>query len=121
MSDGTTVRLPRLIGAGRALDMLLTARKVTGAEALAMGLADRLVPVGQALSAALELAHDISAFPQIAMRSDRMSAIRQWNLSEMDAIALETELSVEARRKEAQAGASRFASGSGRHGGMEKN
>ena len=81
-----------------------------------MGLADRVVPTGQALATAVELAHQIAAFPQIAMRSDRMSAIRQWNLSEQDAIALETELSIEARRKEAQAGANRFASGSGRHG-----
>jgi enoyl-CoA hydratase len=121
MSDGTTVRLPRLIGAGRALDMLLTARKVTGAEALTMGLADRLVPTGQSLKVAVELAHEISAFPQIAMRSDRMSAIRQWNLSETEAIALETELSVEARRQEAQAGAGRFASGSGRHGRVGKD
>lgn len=121
MSDGTTVRLPRLVGAGRALDMLLTARKVSGAEAVAIGLADRLVPPGQALAAAIELAREIAAFPQIAMRSDRMSAIRQWNLAEHDAIALETELSVEARRQEAQAGASRFASGAGRHGAVEKD
>lgn len=120
MSDGTTVRLPRLVGAGRALDMLLTARKVTGTEAVTMGLADRVVPEGQALAAAVELAQEIAAFPQIAVRSDRMSAIRQWNLSEQEAIALETELSIEARRKEAQAGASRFASGSGRHGVVEK-
>lgn len=121
MSDGTTVRLPRLIGAGRALDMLLTARKVSGAEAVTMGLADRLVLTGQALKVAIELAHQIATFPQIAMRSDRMSAIRQWNLSEMDAIALETELSIEARNKEAQAGAGRFVSGSGRHGVVEKD
>ena len=121
MSDGTTVRLPRLIGEGRALDMLLTARKVTGAEAVTMGLADRLVPAGCALKVAVELAHQIAAFPQIAMRSDRMSAIRQWNLSESEAIALETELSVEARRNEARAGAGRFASGSGRHGRIERD
>jgi enoyl-CoA hydratase len=121
MSDGTTVRLPRLIGAGRALDMLLTARKVPGAEAVAMGLADRLVPTGQALPRAVELAHEISAFPQIAMRSDRLSAIRQWNLSEEDAIALETSLSQEARQKEARGGAHRFASGAGRHGSIEKD
>jgi enoyl-CoA hydratase len=120
MSDGTTVRLPRLVGAGRAMDMLLTARKVSGAEAVAMGLADRLVPEGQALPAALELARQIAAFPQIAMRSDRMSAIRQWNLSEKEAIALEAELSIEARRKEAQAGAGEFASGAGRHGTIGK-
>ncbi len=121
MSDGTTVRLPRLIGAGRALDMLLTARKVSGAEAVAMGLADRLVPTGQALQKAVELAREIAAFPQIALRSDRMSAIRQWNLSEQDAIALETRLSLEARQKEARLGAGRFASGAGRHGRIEKD
>lgn len=121
MSDGTTVRLPRLIGAGRALDMLLTARKVSGAEAVSIGLADRLVPTGRALATAVELAHQIAGFPQIAMRSDRMSVIRQWHLSEMEAISLETELSIEARRKEAQAGASRFASGSGRHGVVGKD
>lgn len=118
MSDGTTVRLPRLIGAGRALDMLLTARKVSATEAVAMGLADRLVPAGRALQAAIELAHEISTFPQIAMRSDRMSAHLQWGLSEREAIALETELSVEARHKEAGAGAGRFAAGSGRHGAV---
>lgn len=118
MSDGTTIRLPRLIGAGRALDMLLTARKVSGEEAKAMGLADRLVPAGGALQAAIEMAHQISSFPQIAMRSDRMSAHRQWGLSEDEAISLETDLSIEARRVEAQSGASRFASGSGRHGAV---
>ncbi|MFH0295727.1 crotonase/enoyl-CoA hydratase family protein [Bradyrhizobium sp. 31Argb] len=121
MSDGTTVRLPRLVGAGRALDMLLTARKVSGAEAVAIGLADRLVPTGEALSAAVALAHEIAAFPQIAMRSDRMSAIRQWNLSEKEALALETSLSLEARQKEARGGATRFASGAGRHGSIEKD
>ncbi len=116
MSDGTTVRLPRLIGAGRALDMLLTARPVGGAEAVAMGLADRLVANGQALSAAIALARDIAAFPQIAMRSDRLSAIRQWDLAEAEAIAQETRLAAEARRMEAREGAQRFASGAGRHG-----
>jgi enoyl-CoA hydratase len=120
MSDGTTVRLPRVVGAGRALDMLLTARKVSGAEAVAMGLVDRLVPTGQALPAAIELARQIAAFPQIAMRSDRMSTIRQWNLSEKEAIELEASLSLEARQQEAQAGANRFASGAGRHGMVGK-
>ena len=116
MSDGTTVRLPRLIGTGRALDMLLTARKIGGAEAVAIGLADRLVPDGQALTKAIELAHEIAAFPHIAMRSDRMSAIRQWDLPEAEAIALETQLAAEARRVEARSGAARFAAGAGRHG-----
>lgn len=117
MSDGTTVRLPRLIGAGRAMDMLLTARKVSGTEALAIGLADRLVPKGQALMKAIELAHEIAAFPQIAMRSDRLSAIKQWDLSLPDAFQQELELAAEARREEAQPGAERFATGDGRHGG----
>jgi enoyl-CoA hydratase len=101
--------------------MLLTARKVSGAEAVAMGLADRLVPTGQSLPAAIELARQIAAFPQIAMRSDRMSAMRQWNLSEAEAIALETSLSLQARQKEARSGAARFASGMGRHGAMEND
>src|ERR1700761_5526549 len=108
MSDGTTVRLPRLIGSGRALDMLLTARKVSGAEARAIGLADRLVADGQSLARAIELAPEIAAFPQIAMRSDRMSAIRQWDLPEQEAIAQEMRLAAEARRVEAQSGAARF-------------
>ena len=116
MSDGTTVRLPRLIGAGRALDMLLTARKVGGAEAVAIGLADRLVPDGDALTVAVGMAHAIAAFPQVAMRSDRMSAIRQWNLPEDEAITLEMNLAADARRLEARDGASRFAAGAGRHG-----
>jgi enoyl-CoA hydratase len=116
MSDGTTVRLPRLIGAGRALDMLLTARKVSGAEAVAMGLADRLVPNGAARAEAVKLAHEIAAFPQIAMRSDRLSALRQWALPETEAIALEMDLAAEARRVEARAGATRFTAGAGRHG-----
>lgn len=121
MTDGTTVRLPRLIGSGRALDMLLTARKVTGAEAVQIGLANRLVPEGQALEAAVALANEIAEFPQIAMRSDRMSAILQWDLSEPDAIAQETKLAEEARSREAQSGASRFASGAGRHGTKAKD
>nr|WP_146691039.1 crotonase/enoyl-CoA hydratase family protein [Bradyrhizobium canariense] len=116
MSDGTTVRLPRLVGTGRALDMLLTARKIGGEEAVAIGLADRLAPDGEALKMAIELAHEISAFPQIAMRSDRLSAIRQWDLSEAEAIAQEMLLAAEARRLEARAGAASFAAGAGRHG-----
>lgn len=118
MSDGTTVRLPRLIGSGRALDMLLTARKVSGAEAVAIGLADRLVPDGQALAKAMELAHEIAAFPQLAMRSDRLSAIRQWSLPDAEAIAQEMALAEDARRLEARTGAARFAAGAGRHGAI---
>jgi len=116
MTDGTTVRLPRLVGSGRALDMLLTARKVTGPEAIDIGLADRLTPDGEALATAIDLAREIAEFPQIAMRSDRLSAIRQWDLPEADAIAQEMLLATEARQLEARDGASKFASGAGRHG-----
>lgn len=116
MSDGTTVRLPRVVGAGRALDMLLTGRKVGGAEALGMGLCDRLVPTGEARAAAIALAHELCAFPQIAMRSDRVSALRQWSLPTEEAFREEMRLAEEARRIESQAGAKRFAAGAGRHG-----
>lgn len=116
MSDGTTARLPRIVGAGRALDMLLTGRKVAGAEALAMGLCDRLGPTGTARATAIALAHELCAFPQIAMRSDRLSALRQWSLPSQEAFREEMLLAEEARRVESQAGAKRFAGGAGRHG-----
>jgi len=77
--DGGTVRLPRLIGQSRALDLILTGRRVDPPEALAMGLANRVVPTGQAREAAIELARQIAAFPQATMRTDRMSALMQWD------------------------------------------
>jgi enoyl-CoA hydratase len=116
MSDGTTVRLPRLIGMGRALDMLLTARKVGAPEAEQMGLVNRVVPDGQSRQAAEELAHQIAAFPPIAMQSDRQSVYEQDGQPMAAAIAREAELSVQARRLEAEAGAKTFAAGAGRHG-----
>ncbi len=116
MSDGTTVRLPRLIGRSRALDMLLTARAVDGEEAERIGLANRVVDDGTARQEAESLALRIAQFPQIAMRSDRASAYAQEDLDVDAAIARELELATEARQKEAQAGAARFASGQGRHG-----
>jgi enoyl-CoA hydratase len=116
MSDGTTVRLPRLIGESRALDMLLTARKVGALEAERIGLVNRVVPHGQARTAAEALAREIAAFPPIATLSDRRSLHDQAGLSLQAAIAHEAALSVAAREQEAQSGAQRFASGAGRHG-----
>ncbi|MBX9701070.1 MAG: crotonase/enoyl-CoA hydratase family protein [Acetobacteraceae bacterium] len=118
MSDGTTVRLPRLIGLGRALDMLLTAREVEAAEAAAIGLADRLVPRGGALEAALALAHLVAGFPQGAMRADRASAYAGLDLPLAEALQVEASISAEARRLEAIDGAGRFAAGAGRHGSL---
>lgn len=116
MSDGTTVRLPRLIGRARALDMLITGRAVAAREALEWGLVTRLVGDGLALKAALELAQQVAEFPQIALRSDRRSAYEQENYGFAAAIAREAELASEARRREAMSGARRFADGKGRHG-----
>src|SRR6202795_3186155 len=84
--DGGTIRLPRLIGHSHALDLILTGRGVSGDEALRMGLANRLVESGEALSGALELARGLAASPQTCMRSDRMSAYEQWSLSISEAV-----------------------------------
>lgn len=116
MSDGTTVRLPRLIGAGRALDMLLTARSVSAQEAVTMGLATRVVPDGRSREEAEALAQRVALFPQIAMNSDRRSAYEQDGTSLAQALAREEDLAAEAKRVEAQTGAGRFAAGAGRHG-----
>jgi enoyl-CoA hydratase len=89
LMDGGTVRLPRLIGHGRALDLILTGRGVGAAEALAMGLADRVVPTGTALDAALALAHQIASLPQAAVRGDRRSTYEQWALPLGDALTNE--------------------------------
>lgn len=118
MSDGTTVRLPRLIGTSRALDMLLTARMVSAPEALDMGLANRLVEDGQSRAQAEALAHAMCGFPQVAMRSDRLSAYRQEGLPLAEALAAEDRFAADAKAREATAGAARFASGSGRHGAL---
>jgi enoyl-CoA hydratase len=89
LMDGGTVRLARLIGHSRALDMLLTGRGVSGEEAARMGLANRLVPRGQALPAAITLAHELASRPQAALRSDRLSSYEQWSLTLEDALAAE--------------------------------
>jgi enoyl-CoA hydratase len=115
--DGGTVRLPRLIGQSHALDMILTGRGVSGEEALRMGLANRLVEKGEALDAALQLARELCGFPQLCLRSDRMSSYEQWGMPVRDALRNETRLGLETIRSgETLAGAQRFASGKGRHG-----
>lgn len=118
--DGGTVRLPRLIGHSRAMDMILTGRGVSGDEALEWGLANRLTDSGGALAGALELAEQLAAFPQHCLRSDRRSALDQWGLGEWDAMANEVELGLETIRSgETVEGASRFSGGAGRHGSFD--
>ncbi len=113
--DGGTVRLPRLIGMGHAMDLILTGRKVEATEALQMGLANRVVAAGQAREAAVALARQLAAFPQATMRADRESALAQWDLPLGDALQQEWQRG-KARIPNALEGATRFAAGQGRHG-----
>lgn len=118
--DLGTVRLPRLIGQSRALDLILTGRPVQAAEALQIGLANRLAPPGKALAAALELAEQVAAFPQTCLRNDRRSALDQWALSEPEAMRREIELGrATLASGETAAGAGRFLAGQGRHGRLD--
>lgn len=118
--DGGSVRLPRLIGISRALDLILTGRAVPADEALHMGLINRIAPTGGALEAAMQLAQQLAAFPQTCLRHDRQSAYAQWSLSEADALANEFQLGLQTLASgEALSGASRFQQGRGRHGDFE--
>lgn len=114
--DGGTVRLPRIVGQGRALDMILTGRAVAADEAQRIGLADRLVPDGAALSTAIELAKQIAAFPQICVNSDRLSTYRQWDFDIEGALSHEAHAGAAPLREGAAAGAKRFTEGAGRGG-----
>ena len=118
--DGGTVRLPRIVGHGRAMDMILTGRPVGAAEALAMGLANRVVPRRESRAAAEALAAELCGFPQLCMRGDRLSACEQWDRPLDEALRGEYQRGLNAiRAGETGAGAARFAAGHGRGGSFE--
>jgi enoyl-CoA hydratase len=114
--DGGTVRLPRLIGESRAMDLVLTGRPVDAAEALAMGLVNRVAEPGEALAVAQALAAELAALPQACLRHDRLSLLEQAGLDERAAMAGELEHGRVALASESVEGATRFAAGAGRHG-----
>ena len=115
--DGGTIRLPRLIGASRAMDLVLTGREVGPDEALAIGLANYAAPAGKAMDRAIQLASDIAAFPQTCLRADRLSAMRQWGLDMDAALKAEVEGGLDVLKSgETLKGATAFTNGKGRHG-----
>ena len=117
--DGGTVRLPRLVGESRAMDLVLTGRPVDAAEALSMGLANRVVGPGHALAAAQALAVQIAGFPQTCLRRDRQSLLEQHGLPEAAALGNELAHGLVSLQADAVEGAARFAGGAGRHGACE--
>jgi len=114
--DGGTVRLPRIVGMGRAMEIILTGRKVSAAEALRIGACEHVVPEGKSREFAESMAHEIARFPQACMRADRRSAYAQQGLSLREAMRKEWYNGIPAFKAEGAAGAARFASGKGRHG-----
>jgi enoyl-CoA hydratase len=116
LSDGGTVRLPRLVGQGRALEIIMTGRKVTADECLRIGLCEMVVPRGQARQAAEDMANAIARFPQAGVRADRRSVRLQQGLPELAALQKEWTNCAGVFKAEGSAGAMRFARGAGRHG-----
>ncbi len=117
--DGGTVRLPRLIGQGRALDLILSGREVGAEEALAIGLVNRVVPDGRALERAVGWGHELASLPQTCLRNDRRSALAQWGQPVAEAMGLELRLGLDSLASpDLAAGTRRFASGAGRHGAV---
>jgi len=119
--DGGTIRLPRVIGLSRALDLVLTGRPVEASEALSIGLANRVVPKGRSRPAAEALAQELAQFPQVCLRGDRLSAYEQFDLSLAEALANEFNHGLNALKAEATAGATRFSQGAGRHGAFTES
>ncbi len=117
--DLGTIRLPRLVGLSRAMDLVLTGRSVSAEEALSMGLVNRVVAPGDALSEAVHLAKELSALPQVCLRNDRLSMLDSMDLSEETALRNEIRLGRETLASgETTSGALRFSGGAGRHGGQ---
>ena len=116
LTDGGTVRLPRLVGEGRALELIMTGRKVDAEECLRIGLCEMVVPKGLARQAAEDMAHEIARFPQMSLRADRRSVYLQHGLSEHVALEREWYNCTGTFKAESAAGVARFARGAGRHG-----